>query len=81
MVVLFREPEVFSCILEYLYKGDYYPRLLHNKRRNSWELEDAQDLQKIGGRGSVESTINHSGVGGVLLKVSAVVFRKPYHGF
>lgn len=64
-----REPEVFSCVLEYLYKGDYYPRLLHNKRRNSWELEDAQDLQKIGGRGSVESTIYHSGVGGVLLKV------------
>lgn len=34
------EPEVFSAILEYLYKGDYYPRLLHNKHRNSWELED-----------------------------------------
>ncbi|KAM0247842.1 hypothetical protein ACHAP5_003852 [Fusarium lateritium] len=34
------EPEVFSAILEYLYKGDYYPRLLHNKQRNSWELED-----------------------------------------
>jgi hypothetical protein len=28
-------------VLEYLYKGDYYPRLLHNKHRNSWELEDA----------------------------------------
>jgi hypothetical protein len=35
------EPEIFSCVLEYLYKGDYYPRLLHNKRRNTWELEDA----------------------------------------
>jgi len=34
------EPEVFSAILEYLYKGDYYPRLLHNRHRNSWELED-----------------------------------------
>ncbi|KAL2022836.1 hypothetical protein VTK56DRAFT_4367 [Thermocarpiscus australiensis] len=34
-------PEVFSAILEYLYKGDYYPRLLHNKQRNSWELEDS----------------------------------------
>lgn len=34
------EPEVFSAVLEYLYKGDYYPRLLHNKQRNSWELED-----------------------------------------
>ncbi|EMR67299.1 hypothetical protein MGN70_014655 [Eutypa lata] len=36
-----QEPEVFSAVLEYLYKGDYYPRLLHNKHRNSWELEDA----------------------------------------
>jgi hypothetical protein len=35
------EPEVFSAVLEYLYKGDYYPRLLHNKHHNSWELEDA----------------------------------------
>lgn len=34
------EPEVFSAVLEYLYKGDYYPRLFHNKHRNSWELED-----------------------------------------
>ncbi|ROV98054.1 hypothetical protein VMCG_07051 [Cytospora schulzeri] len=33
------EPEVFSAVLEYLYKGDYTPRLLHNKHRNSWELE------------------------------------------
>ena len=35
------EPEVFSAVLEYLYKGDYYPRLLHNKHRDSWELEDS----------------------------------------
>jgi len=35
------EPEVFSAVLEYLYKGDYYPRLLHDKVRNTWELEDA----------------------------------------
>jgi hypothetical protein len=34
------EPEVFSAILEYLYKGDYFPRLVHNRHRNSWELED-----------------------------------------
>lgn len=34
------EPEVFSAVLEYLYKGDYYPRLIHNRQRKSWELED-----------------------------------------
>ncbi len=67
-----REPEVFSSVLEYLYKGDYYPRLLHNKRRNSWELEDAQDPLKLGGRGSIESEIYHTGMGGVLLKDTAI---------
>lgn len=35
------EPEIFSAILEYLYKGDYYPRLLHNQQQDSWELEDS----------------------------------------
>ena len=64
-----REPEIFSSILEYLYKGDYYPRLLHDKRRNTWQLEDALDGQ---GRGSVESTVYHNGVGGVLLKDSVI---------
>lgn len=34
------EPEVFSSVLEYLYKGDYYPCLLHDKRRGTWKLED-----------------------------------------
>ncbi|KAI9810916.1 MAG: hypothetical protein M1827_005775 [Pycnora praestabilis] len=60
--------EIFSCVLEYLYKGDYYPRLNYNKRRDSWELEDAQIQHNTGGRGCVESTIYHSGVGSALLK-------------
>ncbi|EGO59270.1 hypothetical protein NEUTE1DRAFT_116459 [Neurospora tetrasperma FGSC 2508] len=38
------EPEVFSAILEYLYKGDYYPRLLHNQQQDSWELEDSLSI-------------------------------------
>ena len=70
--MIHREPEVFSSVLEYLYKGDYYPRLLHNKRRNSWMLEDAQDAQNLGGRGSVQPTIYHTGVGGELLKDTAI---------
>ncbi|KAI0485327.1 hypothetical protein GGR56DRAFT_617687 [Xylariaceae sp. FL0804] len=36
-----QEPEVFSAVLEYLYKGDYYPRLLQDRQRGSWGLEDA----------------------------------------
>jgi len=56
------EPEVFSAVLEYLYKGDYYPRLLHNKQRNAWELEDAArspdpSEKNQAGRGAVEPTM------------------------
>ncbi|KAI4251011.1 MAG: hypothetical protein LQ352_005129, partial [Teloschistes flavicans] len=57
-------PEIFSSVLEYLYKGDYYPRLLHNKRRNTWELEDTEN----NGRGGVESTVSHPRAGQELLK-------------
>lgn len=66
------EPEIFSCVLEYLYKGDYYPRLLHNKRHDSWELEDAHVNQKTGGHGSVEATVFHSKVGDFLLKDTVI---------
>ncbi|KAI2055178.1 hypothetical protein LOZ05_001881 [Ophidiomyces ophidiicola] len=37
------QAEVLSSILEYLYKGDYFPRLVYNKRRNIWDLESAVD--------------------------------------
>ncbi|KAI2626286.1 hypothetical protein GGS21DRAFT_530898 [Xylaria nigripes] len=64
------EPEIFSAVLEYLYKGDYYPRLLHNKLRNSWQLEDAvrspgpssSHNTSRGGRGAVEATVYLPGV-------------------
>ena len=59
-------PEIFSSVLEYLYKGDYYPRLLHNKRRNTWELEDTE--ARSGGRGAVESTVYHAASQQVILK-------------
>lgn len=52
------EPEVFSAILEYLYKGDYYPRLLHNKHRDSWELEDSTPAHSR--RGGSRTTPNVS---------------------
>ncbi|KAH8695466.1 hypothetical protein BGW36DRAFT_299490 [Talaromyces proteolyticus] len=74
------EPEILSCILEYLYKGDYFPRLLHNKRRNSWELENAQDVHKIGGRGSSEATMFHSGVGGELLRDTVIYCAAEKYG-
>ncbi|RMD43734.1 hypothetical protein DV735_g1395, partial [Chaetothyriales sp. CBS 134920] len=73
------EPEILSCVLEFLYKGDYYPRLLHDRRRNTWELEDAQDDEN-GGRGSCESTIHISGVGGDVLRDTVVYCAAEKYG-
>jgi len=77
------EPEVFSCILEYLYKGDYYPRLLHDKRHQTWLLEGQQESlsPKLGGRGaSVEPTIYHPGVGDLILRDTAVYCAAERYG-
>jgi hypothetical protein len=76
------EPEVFSCVLEYLYKGDYYPRLLHDKRRDTWMLEGAAESPKLGGRGDggVEATVYHSSVGDVILRDTAVYCAADRYG-
>jgi hypothetical protein len=73
------EPEIFSAILEYLYKGDYYPRLLHNKHRNSWELEDAvrspdpsEPNTPRRGRGAVEATMYVPSIDQSLLRDTVV---------
>jgi len=73
------EPEILSCVLEHLYKGDYYPRLVHNKRRNTWDLEDAQDL-KSGVRGNCESTIYLSDAGGDVLRDTVVYCAAEKYG-
>ncbi|KAH8165999.1 hypothetical protein CIB48_g2235 [Xylaria polymorpha] len=69
------EPEIFSSILEYLYKGDYYPRLIHNKRRNSWEIEQLDEE-----RGSSESTIYHHAVDGDILKDTVIYCTADKYG-
>ncbi|KAM5430549.1 hypothetical protein McanMca71_006890 [Microsporum canis] len=74
------EPEILSCVLEFLYKGDYYPRLMHNKRRNSWLLEDAEDFSKTGGRGSCEATIFHPGVNDYLLRDTVIYCAAEKYG-
>jgi len=79
------EPEIFSCILEYLYKGDYYPRLVHDKRRQTWMLEGAVDSpdpsKPNGGRvQAVEPTIFHSGVGDIILRDTAVYCAADRYG-
>lgn len=75
--LLDEEPEIFSAVLEYLYKGDYYPRLLHDKKRNTWVLEDVQETSRSpktqAGRGPTgPATINHSRFGDVVLRDTAV---------
>ncbi|ROW07769.1 hypothetical protein VMCG_03385 [Cytospora schulzeri] len=72
-------PEIFSSVLEYLYKGDYYPRLVHNKRRNSWEIEQAAGEDS---RISVESTIyyHQDPASGPLLKDTVIYCAADRYG-
>jgi len=74
------EPEIFSCVLEYLYKGDYSPRLVHDKRRNTWMLEGAVESPRMGGRGNPDATIFHTGVGDVILRDTAVYCAADRYG-
>ncbi|MCJ1339293.1 hypothetical protein MMC09_004582 [Bachmanniomyces sp. S44760] len=80
-------PEVFSSVLEYLYKGDYYPRLLHNKRRNTWELESAgSEMDVLNGRGGsgngevAESIIYHPIMDTALLKDTLIYCTAERYG-
>jgi len=79
------EPEIFSCILEYLYKGDYYPRLVHDKRRQTWMLEGAvssPDPNKHKGDrvAAVEPTFFHTGVNDIILRDTAVYCAADRYG-
>lgn len=60
------EPEVFSAVLEYLYKGDYTPKLAFDKKRGSWFLEDNDGVT------TGENIILNGGVGGSVLKDTVV---------
>ncbi|KOS23334.1 hypothetical protein ESCO_006676 [Escovopsis weberi] len=61
------QPEILSSVLEYLYKGDYHPRLVHDQRRDAWELERGAD-----DRGAPESLVYHRGVDDHLLKDTVI---------
>lgn len=63
------EPEIFSSVLEYLYKGDYYPRLEMDKRRRTWQLENTDTGT---GTGTVESTVFVNGLQVVVLKDTVI---------
>jgi len=68
------EPEIFSSVLEYLYKGDYFPRLTHNKHRDSYEFEPA-DVER-----AAESTVYHHGIDGNLLKDTVIYCAAQKYG-
>lgn len=63
------QPEILSCVLEYLYKGDYTPRLVQNAQRDQWGLED----MGVDNHGqNTTATMYHPAVRGVILRDTAV---------
>jgi hypothetical protein len=63
------EPEVFSAVLEYLYKGDYSPQLAYDKKRSSFYLSTKGDT----GTKAPELTVQYNGVS--ILKDTAIYVR------
>ncbi|KAJ5601021.1 hypothetical protein N7510_010555 [Penicillium lagena] len=68
------QPEVFACVLEFLYKGDYSPRLRRDQEKGCWVVEGAMSTEGEGG-----SSDDHPGatmfcaeVGGLILRDTAV---------
>ncbi|KAI9689878.1 MAG: hypothetical protein M1822_009760 [Bathelium mastoideum] len=51
-------PEIFSCVLEYLYKGDYTPRIEYDKKRRTWHIQSDG--------ASAEGTIFYQNIGPIL---------------
>ena len=78
-------PEVFSSVLEYLYKGDYYPKLLHNKRLDVWQLEDQDKdmpMDGLGGTSTENGTtaVWHEAAQQILLKDTLVYCTAERYG-
>lgn len=69
---------MFSSILEYLYKGDYYPRLEYNKRRSTWALEGGETNN--GGRGALESTVYDARIDHYILKDTVLYCSADRYG-
>lgn len=63
----YEEPEVFSAVLEYLYKGDYTPQIGYDKKRTSFYLATNESRKSTS-----EVTIQHSGYDVPILKDTAI---------
>lgn len=67
---------MFSAILEYLYKGDYTPKINFDKKHSSWYLEDDD------GTGKNENTIYTPPSGIAILKDTVIYVRcHPFRFF
>ncbi|KAG9905066.1 hypothetical protein KCV05_g15228, partial [Aureobasidium melanogenum] len=69
--------EIFSAVLEFMYKGDYFPRLLHDRRRNTWVLESVDECSSLSpksqGRGNATTVTTFSSrVNGLILRDTAI---------
>ena len=74
------DPETFSYVLEYLYRGDYSPKLVETKSGRCY-LEGVEDVltssqcpqsKKNLGAGQPLSTLRHNSTGGSILRDTAV---------
>ena len=65
------QPEVFSSVLEYLYKGDYTPRLAYDKKRGTYRLEEA-NVSGVDPRTMAEMAVNANGVEVSILKDTVI---------
>ncbi|KAG9957600.1 hypothetical protein KCU61_g9014, partial [Aureobasidium melanogenum] len=71
------EAEIFSAVLEFMYKGDYFPRLLHDRRRNTWVLESVDECSSLSpkyqGRGNATTVTTFSSrTNGLILRDTAI---------
>ena len=79
------EPAVFALILEYLYKGDYTPRLIKDKRNSLWGIEGNSPL--IGSQSphspsvfNVEPTMFLPSIGNTVLRDTVVYCAAERYG-
>ncbi|QIW96991.1 hypothetical protein AMS68_002509 [Peltaster fructicola] len=70
--LLTEEPEVFSAVLEFMYKGDYSPKLLWDKKTSSWSIDHDG--------GPKEITIQHSDAGVNILKDTVIYCSAHRYG-
>ncbi|KAJ5492920.1 hypothetical protein N7539_001666 [Penicillium diatomitis] len=71
------EPEIFSCIMQFVYQGDYYPRLFRSKRTTHWYLENATETDDLS---SSEPTLFHRGFGNFLMRDTVVYCAAVKYG-